>query len=101
MSVTGFRDESTKYGQHIEHTFEFVHSRDSDLIHKSLESDKNLVLGIIAECKNGNYCRFHELNDAGIDWVRHYTIVSNKTWADWKKNWKKFNRKTTKAAQES
>lgn len=73
-----------------------VNSDDLDLIHSSLNSDRDFVLEIVTECKKKDYTRFHLLEKGGgIEWVRAYIIVSKNTWDDWKKQSKKLQRQTS------
>ncbi len=86
------RDQSTRYGTQRGYVL-MLNQTEKSHIHSSLDNDKNLVLSIIAECKEGNFHRFEELYSAGIEWVRHYTVVSDKTWAQWRRDWKIFRKK--------
>lgn len=71
-----------------------VNTDDLDLIHRSLNNDRDFVLEIVAECKKKDYSRFHMLeNGGGIEWVRAFVIVSKSTWDDWKKGAKKSQKK--------
>lgn len=71
-----------------------VKDDDLDLIHSSLNNDRDFVLEIVAECKKKNYSRFPLLQEGGgIEWVRAFAVVSIATWNEWKKESKKLQNK--------
>lgn len=75
-----------------------VSKTDYDLLHTSSDNDKDLVLGIVKECRDGNYERLKTLTQGGgLEWIRTYARVSDSEWKFWKANSKRSPEAAKKA----
>ncbi len=81
-----YRNDQTSYGRHtvrVAGNLGFK-AEDLDILHTTLDNDKTLVLEIVEECKKGKFERFITLSKGGgLEWVRTYANISDRTWKTW------------------
>ena len=81
-----YRNEQTSYGRHSVRVADNIFRKsDLDILHTTLDNEKTLVLEIVEECKKGNFERFTTLSKGGgLEWVRTYANISDRTWKTWR-----------------